>query len=97
MWHPQFGPNKSSCGLPAEVLNEVFNQNTAMPPANVPHLYFFMFLNWALVFVPDNCWSRVAMGSTAESQRVSEQNLHKSWWCLYKHRWSWNKDRKITQ
>lgn len=33
------------------------------------------------------------MGSTAESQRVPEQNLHESRWRLYKHRWSYNQER----
>lgn len=37
-------------------------------PSVSPYFYFFVFLNWALVFMPDNSWSRVAMGSTAESQ-----------------------------
>lgn len=59
-----------------------------MPSVNPTHFYFFMFLNSTIIFMPDNSWSRVAMGSTAESQRVPEQNLHESWWCLYKHRWS---------
>lgn len=58
----------------------------------LPHFNFFMFLNWALIFMPDNSWSRVAMGSTAESQRFSKKNFHKSWWCLNKHRWSYNKE-----
>lgn len=62
-----------------------------MPSVNPTHFYFFMFLNLALVFVPDNSWSRVAMGSTAERQRISEKNLHESWWSLDEHRWSWNK------
>lgn len=59
-----------------------------MPSVNPSHFYFFMFLNLALIFMPDNSWPRVAIGSTAESQRVSEQNLDESWWCLDKHRWS---------
>lgn len=32
------------------------------------------------------------MGSTAESQRVPEQNLHESRQRLYKHRWSYNQE-----
>lgn len=64
-----------------------------MPSVDPAHFYFFMFLNWALIFMPDNSWSRVAMGSTTESQRVPEQNFHKSRRCLNKHRWSWKKDR----
>ena len=59
-----------------------------MPSVYPPHFYFFMFLNRVLIFMPDDSWPRVAMGSTAERQRVSEQNLHKSWWGLDKHRWS---------
>lgn len=37
------------------------------------------------------------MGSTAESQRVSEQNFHKSWWLLDKHRWGWNKESTVEK
>lgn len=51
-----------------------------------------MFLNSAIIFMPDNSWSRVAIGSTAESQRVPEQNLHESRRRLYKHRWSYNQE-----
>lgn len=32
------------------------------------------------------------MGSTAESQRVPEQNLHESRRRLYKHRWSYDQE-----
>lgn len=64
-----------------------------MPSVNPTHFYFIVLLDPALVFMPDNSWSRVAVGSAAESQRVSKENLHKRRGCLDEHRWSWNEGR----
>lgn len=59
-----------------------------MASSNATHFNFFMLLNLTVIFMPDNSWPRVAMGSTAESQWISKQNLYKSRWLLYEGRWS---------
>lgn len=63
---------------------KVFKWNTASAICPT-HFNFFMLLYPTIIFMPDNSWSRVAVGPTAESQRVPEQNLHESRWRLYEH------------